>query len=85
MCTFSIPFTGEANALVSKLSSGVSGNGGTFTGDDTTGSFNVPTPLGAVAGTYTTAGNSLNINIGQKPFFLGCGQIEGFLKSYLNK
>jgi hypothetical protein len=83
MCSFSIPFSGTANALVSKLSSGVSGNGGTFNGNDAGGNFEVPTPLGKVAGMYTIEGSTLNINIGQKPFLLGCGQIENFLKSYL--
>lgn len=79
-CSFDLNFSEEAPAVVQKFQNRVTGAGGTFTGNESNGVFTVKTPLGAVEGDYTVAGNVITINIGEKPMFLGCGMIEEFIR-----
>ena len=81
-CKFKIPFSGSLEQSLNKARAAVEGQGGTFTGDETCGSFEVSV-MGTIKGSYTVTGNELNIVIDSKPMFVGCGMIEGFLKSKL--
>jgi hypothetical protein len=82
-CEFSIPFSGTPAAVLAKARSAVEGQGGTFTGDDTGGAFDVTIFGNTIKGHYTVSGQSLLINILSKPFFLPCSTIEGFLQNQL--
>ena len=82
-CSFSIPFSGTPEAVLNRARSAVQGQGGTFTGDASAGNFEVSALGNTVKGRYTVSGQNLNITIDDKPFFLPCGTIEGFLKSHL--
>jgi len=79
-CKFKIPFTGSLEQSLNKARSAVEGQGGTFSGDETSGSFEVSV-MGTIKGSYTVLGNELDIVIDSKPLFVSCGMIEGFLKS----
>jgi hypothetical protein len=80
-CNFSIGFTGSAAGMVAKVQSQIERQGGSFNGNDGAGSFNVKVLGSTIAGSYTIAGSQINVSITDKPFFLGCSQIESFLKS----
>lgn len=82
-CNFSIEFSSTADMLVQKAKSAIAQTGGTFNGDQSTGSFDISTPLGKVSGTYTVEGQRFNISIQDKPFLVGCGKIESTLREYL--
>ncbi len=82
-CTFSIGFPGAATDMIAKVKSQVEKQGGNFTGDDSAGSFNVKVLGSTIAGSYTITASQINISIDSKPFFVGCGQIESFLKSQI--
>lgn len=82
-CSFDLNFSEEAAALVQKFQNRITTAGGTFTGNDGNGVFTVKTPVGAVEGNYTVAGNVITINIVDKPMFLGCDMIEGFIRKEL--
>jgi hypothetical protein len=82
-CRFKIPFTGATEQVLSKARTAVEGQGGRFTGDETSGDFEVSV-MGSIRGTYTVMGNELDIVIDSKPMFVGCGMIENFLKSKLS-
>jgi len=82
-CTFSIPFSGSAEAVLSKAKSAVESQGGSFTGDTNAGNFEVSIFGNAIIGSYTVAGNDMNIVIDEKPFLVPCSAIEGFLKKQL--
>ncbi|MBD0276417.1 MAG: hypothetical protein ICV51_12425 [Flavisolibacter sp.] len=82
-CSFSIPFTGTPEAVLDRARSAVQNQGGIFTGDVAAGNFQVSALGTTVKGRYTVAGQNLNITIDDKPFFLPCGTIEGFLRSQL--
>ena len=81
-CKFKIPFSGSLQQSLEKARTAVEGQGGTFTGDETSGSFEVSV-MGTIKGLYTVMGNELDIHIDSKPMFVSCGMIEGFLKSKL--
>ena len=80
-CSFSINFSGSADAALGKAKSAVESQGGKFNGDANSGDFEVNVFGNKVAGTYTVSGNQLSVNITEKPFLLPCSAIEGFLKN----
>ena len=82
-CDFKIPFTGSPDEVLSKARNAVQGQGGNFSGDASTGFFDVTAFGNTIKGSYTVAGSDLNIIIDSKPFFLPCNTIEGFLKNQL--
>ena len=84
-CNFSVPFSGTVSDIVSKARGAIGKAGGNFNGDDNTGSFDISTMAGDVRGTYTVNGNTLEVNITDKPMFLPCDMIESQLKQYLGK
>lgn len=82
-CKFSIPITGTPEAMLAKAKKAVESQGGEFNGDANSGSFHVKV-MGSIEGSYTVSGSELLINIENKPMFIPCGTIEGFLKSQLS-
>ena len=83
MCNFSVPFQIPAEEIISKLSSTILSNKGSFEGTNSAGNLKVPTPIGSVAAEYEIQGQSLNVHITNKPFLLSCGQIESYIKQFL--
>lgn len=79
-CKFKIPFTGSLEQSLNKARTAVEGQGGIFSGDESSGNFEVSV-MGTIKGSYTVLGNELDIVIDSKPLFVSCGMIEGFLKS----
>ncbi len=57
--------------------------GGNFSGDNSTGNFDVTAFGNTIKGSYSVAGSELDIVIDSKPFFLPCSTIEGHLKNQL--
>jgi hypothetical protein len=82
-CSFSIPFSGDITDIISSAQSGIANAGGNFMGDVNGGEFSLSTFVGEIKGTYTVSGSNLNIDITDKPMFLGCSMIEAELKKYL--
>ena len=78
-CNFNINFTQSAQELVNKLRTKVSSQGGTLTGNETSGSINVPIMGSHISGSYTITGQQINLTIDHKPFFISCDQIQGVL------
>ena len=79
-CKFKIPFSGSTQQVLNRARTTVEGQGGTFSGDESSGNFEVSV-MGTIKGSYTVLGNELDIVIDSKPLFVSCGMIEGFLKS----
>lgn len=82
-CNFSIPFSGAPEQVLSNARSAVQSQGGTFEGDATSGAFDVTVFSNTIKGSYTVNGQSLDIVIDTKPFFVPCSTIEGYLKSHI--
>ncbi len=82
-CNFTIPFNGSAEIILGKAKSSVESQGGSFTGDENSGNFEVSVFGNAIAGSYNVSGNNLNIVIDSKPFLIPCSTIESFLTNKL--
>lgn len=78
-CELTINFTSAASAMIKNLQSKATSQGGTFTGDETSGTINVPVLGSHISGSYTIVGQQMNLTIDHKPFLISCNQIESFL------
>lgn len=83
-CNFSIPFSGDTSSIVSKAKSAVQAQNGLFNGDTTSGNFEVTVLSNTIKGNYNVSGQVMNITIFNKPFFVPCSTIEGFLRSKMS-
>jgi hypothetical protein len=81
-CNFSIGFSGTAQEVYSKAKAAVEKQGGTFNGDASGGSFTISV-FGTISGSYSVAGNQLQIVIEDKPMMIPCSAIENVLKSQI--
>ena len=82
-CNFSIPFSGSADAVLSKARSAVQSQGGQLNGDAGAGDFTVSVFGNTISGSYSVTGQNMNIIIESKPFLIPCSTIEGFMKGQI--
>ncbi len=82
-CNFNIPFSASPEELIAKAKRGINGGGGAFNGDAASGNFKMPTPLGAIEGSYTILNSVIKIAITDKPFFVSCTRIQEELQKQL--
>ncbi|MDQ6843767.1 MAG: hypothetical protein M3Z92_05350 [Bacteroidota bacterium] len=80
-CNFTIPFSGESMDILMKAKSAIESQNGSFTGDGSSGHFEVSVLSNTIKGKYKVEGQQMNITISHKPFFLPCGTIESMLRS----
>ena len=83
MCDLIIPFTDAPVNMIQNLNSKAESQGGTLTGDVFSGAINVPIMGSYISGSYTIAGQQMNLTIDHKPFLISCSQIESFLAGNL--
>lgn len=83
-CKMSFPLTMSAEDFLEKAKAAIGRAGGVLTGTPASGSFHLSTPMGKVAGEYTVANAEVSIVITDKPMLIGCGMIEGMLRSQLS-
>jgi hypothetical protein len=65
--------------VISKAKAAIESYNGTFNGDNTSGEFGITVYGNTVKGTYTVAGQVMNLVITHKPFFVPCSTIENLL------
>ncbi len=78
-CNFNLQFTEPPSVAVGKARAAVESQNGIFTGDETSGNFEVTVFGNTIKGSYTVTGQVLNLLITDKPFFVPCSTIESFL------
>lgn len=83
-CSFTIPFAGDAETILRKAKSAVESQGGSFTGDEASGNFDVSVFGNTIAGSYKVVAQSLEFVIDSKPFLVPCSTIESFLAKQLS-
>ncbi len=83
-CNFSIPFSNTAETVLDKAKTTVEEQGGVFKGDSNAGEFSLSVFGNNIAGSYSVNGDQLEIVISDKPFFVPCNTIEGYLKSKIS-
>jgi hypothetical protein len=84
-CNFSIAYTGSSEELIEKARKAITGAGGQFFGDASTGEFSLSTFVGKISGNYSAAPMKLEIEIMDKPMFIGCSRIKEELEKYLQE
>jgi hypothetical protein len=84
MCRFSVAFQESATELVADLKKEIQDHQGSFTGDTSSGSFDLPIAFGHVSGTYTIKENSLDVTITHRPPLVSCAEIEDMVRHHLN-
>jgi hypothetical protein len=82
MCTFTINLNGSVNDFFTHAQQQVMANNGQF--DAQARTFQVPTPVGGIAGNFNIAGQQVTINVLHKPFVIGCNAIEEYVNDHLN-
>jgi hypothetical protein len=83
-CSFSIPFTVPPETLLTSARGAIEKQGGTFNGDISQGNFAVQL-MGTISGTYQVSGQEMIVEILEKPMFIGCSQIESFMRGQFGK
>lgn len=78
-CKFSLTFNESAETAVVKAKAAVESQSGTFNGDTNSGEFDVNVFGNNIKGKYFVSGQSLDIEITDKPFFVPCSMIESYL------
>lgn len=82
-CNFSLTLNEIPENILAKAKAAIESQNGIFTGDASSGSFEVSVFGNFIKGNYTITGNVLNIKITDKPFFVPCNMIESMLEKQL--
>jgi len=82
-CNFSVPFSGLPSEIYQKARTAVLDQGGHFRGDDSSGEFELVVLGSNIRGTYTIAGQALQVTIDSKPFMIPCSTIQSYLAKHL--
>ena len=85
LCRFQFEFSGTGESLVERIRSHAGGAGGELTGSATGGTFSLSTPAGSFRGDYTISGQTIVLEVADKPFFVPCGAIEARLAAYVKE
>jgi len=84
-CTFDIPFTQEVNEIIKNVRESIlKVENASFDGNNSVGTFSLPTPLGHVKGSYKITHSTAHFSIDQKPMLVPCSLIESKLNGFLN-
>ncbi len=84
VCNFSIPFSGEAETILAKAKDAIETQNGIFTGNDSSGNFEITVLANTIKGSFNITDQVLNLMITNKPFFVPCSTIESFLRSKIS-
>ena len=82
-CIISIKVGEEHRELMNVAKKAIKKAGGDFSGDDTAGSFTIPTSIGKIAGDYTIEGSTFMLKVTHKPLLVPCKVIESEIKKYM--
>ena len=85
VCKFQFEFRGTGESLVENIRAHVGRAGGELAGSAASGSFSLSTPVGAFRGDYTISGQTIFLEVADKPFFVPCGAIEARLAAYVRE
>lgn len=82
-CNFSFTLSQPASIMVNKAKTAIENAGGSFAGNDDSGTFTLSTMAGKIEGNYSINNTNFAINITSKPMFVPCSLIENELKKFL--
>ena len=79
-CSFKFKIDASPADIINNVKSKIENEGGSFTGDNSEGNFNLPTPVAATEGNYRVNDNELKLDSTQKPMMLHCSMMESKLE-----
>ena len=82
-CNFTFEYTAPKDKMVSKLSSAILGQKGSFQGNESGGNFSFSAMGFAFSGNYSINGDQVSVEITDKPFLVSCSKIESEIKKYI--
>jgi hypothetical protein len=82
-CSFDFEFPVTSEELIGRIEEAILRAGGEFSGDVVEGVYSVPTPIGPITGTYSVSGQSIRIDVLDKPIILSCSLIGKKLSEYV--
>jgi hypothetical protein len=84
MCNFAIEYPRPKDEMVVQLKAAIeSQTDGIFQGDSSAGLFSFSAKGFDLAGNYTISGDTIAVNITQKPWLISCSKIEKEIRKYL--
>ncbi len=83
-CQFTIPFSKSAEEILIKARTAIESQGGKMEGNLEEGTYEVTLLSQTIKGSYRVNGQELTMEILDKPMFVPCNAIEGYLKQKLN-
>lgn len=78
-CNIILPFTGSVSTAIAKAKAAIESQNGNFEGNDQSGNFEVSVFGNMIKGSYAVTGQTLNLDIMNKPFFIPCSTIKSLL------
>ena len=85
LCSFSFEFPVSAEELVRRVGGAVRSAGGKFSGDTAEGHYAIETPVGPIAGAYSVSGQTIQIDVTDKPIILPCSLIRSKLNEFVQQ
>jgi hypothetical protein len=83
-CQFTLDIAIHPEEALAKAKKAVESQGGSFTGNQDSGSFHLSFFGNTVSGTYTMTDGLLHLMIAEKPMMIPCSAIESYLKNKLS-
>lgn len=83
-CQFTIPFSKSASEILEKAKTAIESQGGKMDGNLEEGTYEVTLLSQTIKGSYQVIGQELSMHILEKPMFVPCNAIEGYLRQKLN-
>ncbi|MEO5500547.1 MAG: hypothetical protein ABIR31_03805 [Ginsengibacter sp.] len=82
-CKLNLPFSDPVEIAIEKARSAIENQNGLFEGNISNGHFEVTVFGNNIRGDYQVQGQTLQLEITDKPFFVPCSMIESFLVKYI--
>jgi len=79
---FEVPIPGDLAAVIARVGSLITAEGGQFSGDAAAGRFSGTSPVGPIEGRYEIRGAVIRVTITSKPMLAPCGAIEARIRKY---
>jgi hypothetical protein len=79
---FDIPVPADLPAVLARMQSLITKEGGQFSGDAHGGQFSGASPVGPIEGRYVVQGATIRVTITSKPMLAPCGAIEARIRKY---
>ena len=83
MASFEIEVNTSKSSTYERMKTAVAQANGEFSGDENSGSFEIPVAVGRISGNYELHENRIAVDIRKKPFLVSMRMIEDALTGFI--